>query len=149
MDLIEKWKKRDSIKLSDLLFNSIIKKFEVLAGREFSSKVISSSSYNAIKNFLNGEKDGDIEEFLKDVLNITVGGSVIKFDMSKESGGVVQVKNSIEAKIHGPAESGVCYICSGIIKAAAEKILGRVVEVKERKCTAMGNELCEFAIIIS
>lgn len=73
---------------------------------------------------------------------------MIKCSINKETGGIVQVKKSLEASCYGPSETPVCYLTEGIIKAAAEKIVGKPAEVKERKCTAMGNGYCEFAVIV-
>lgn len=145
MTLTEKWKKTDRIMLPDILYNPIVKMFEMLTGKEFSSRVIMISSCNAVKNFLNGEKKNNVEKFLKDAIDITLGGKDIKISLN-DNGGIVRAKNLLEAKMHDHAEEGVCYICSGIIKAAAEKIIGKPVSVEERKCAAMGNDFCEFLV---
>lgn len=150
MSLTDKWEKRGFLKISDLLYSSLVKRFEILSGKEFASKVISSSAYSAVKNFLNGEKINDgLEGFLKDVIAMTVGGKVCKYDVSRESGGVVQVKGCLEAEMHGPANEGVCYLTAGIIKAVAEKMVGGAADVKERKCMSMGSDFCEFAVVVS
>lgn len=147
---IQLWRKLKFLQLSDILYRSIVKRFEILSGKEFASKVINFSAYKATKEILDSEKliGDDLQKFLQAVIETTASGKIIECEIGKEVGGIVQVKGSLEAKAYGPSDTPVCYLSQGIIKAFAEKIVGKSVETKERKCVAMGNDYCEFAIIV-
>lgn len=139
--------KPEFLQLSDVLYHSIVKRFETLFGRGFASKVISFSAYTAAKDLLKNKRaTDDLPALLHGTVETMVGGKVIKYKIDKEIGGVVQVKDSLEARAYGPSDAPVCYLTSGTIKAFAEKIVGGPRAVKERRCTAMGDDYCEFVV---
>lgn len=137
--------KQRTVHLSAHLWNSLVKRFEVLSGKEFASKVFVFAAYKGTKERL---PEGDAGAFLKKEIESTTGGKVTKLEISKDTGGTVQVHDSAEADMYGPSETGVCYLTQGMIKAAAEKITGKPVNVQERKCRAKGDDYCEFAVIV-
>ncbi len=136
--------KQRGIQLSAHLWTSLVKRFEVLSGKEFASKVFIFAAYKGAKDIL---PEGDATAFLKKEIESTTGGKVTKLEIGRDTGGIVQVQGSAEPDAYGPSDSGVCYLAQGIIKAAAEKITGKPVNVQERKCRSKGDECCEFAVI--
>lgn len=118
----------------------------MLSGKEFASKVIVFSAYKATKELLDNVTD--LEKFLHETLEGVTRGKIIKFEISKERGGVIRLKHSLEADSYGPSDIPVCHLARGIIKAITEKMIGKPVKVQERKCVSMGDEYCEFAIIV-
>lgn len=137
--------KQRAIHLPAHLWNSLVKRFEVLSGKEFASKVFIFAAYKGMKEHM---PEGDAGAFLKKEIEATTGGKVTKLEISNDSGGIVQVHDSIEPETYGPSETGVCYLAQGIIKAAAEKITGKPANVQERKCKAKGDDHCEFVVIL-
>jgi len=137
--------KQKTLHLPTHLWNSLVKRFEVLSGKEFASKVFVFAAYQGMKEHM---PEGDASAFLKKELESTTGGKVTKLEISKDAGGIIQMHDSIETDLYGPSEAGVCYLAQGMIKAAAEKITGKPANVQERKCKAKGDEYCEFAVIL-
>jgi len=133
------------------LYPSLVHRFEVLSGREFSSKVFSFSAYKAVCEMIAEQKvSGEgLVSFLKDIIKKTVGGKITSFSFSKDIGGVVRIENCAEAKLHGPSESGVCFLSAGMLEAVLEKYSGKQVHITERKCVSKGDSCCEFAAMLS
>lgn len=146
MEKIVEKKRKESLHLPAVLYNSILRRLEILSGKEFASKLIVFSAYKATKELLDNVTD--LERFLREILESVTRGKVIKFEISKERGGIIRLEHSLEADSYGPSDIPVCYLTRGIIKAVAEKIIKKPVKVQERKCVSMGDEYCEFAIII-
>ncbi len=144
-------KQEISITFTGPLYPSLVRRFEVLSGRDFSSTVFSFSAYKAVCEMIaeqkvSGEK---LVSFVKDIIKKTVGGKVTSFSFSKDSGGVVRIENCAEAKLHGPSESGVCFLSAGMLEAVLEKYSGKQVHITERKCVSKGDSCCEFAATLS
>ncbi|RLJ08096.1 MAG: hypothetical protein DRP12_01190 [Candidatus Aenigmatarchaeota archaeon] len=146
MKVLEEWERR-AILLPIPLYRSIIRRFEILSGTDFTSKVMTLSAYKAVHESLDGEKLNP-NAFLKSLLENFLKAKVLSIEIDKDIGGLVKIKDSKEAKSHGNSESPVCWLTLGIIKAVAEKVIGKEVQVIERKCEAVGADHCEFAIIL-
>lgn len=142
-------KKGACVILEGPFYSSLMRRFEVLSGREFSSKVFSFSAYKAVCEMMDGgQVSGEkLIPFLKDTIRKTVGGTVTLVDISREAGGVVRIEGCAEAIIHGPSDAGVCYISLGIIEGVVGRYVGRQVHVAERKCLSKGDAFCEFAVM--
>ncbi len=145
---IQSEEKPEFLQLSDVLYRSIVKRFESLFGKGFASKAISFSAYTSAKEVLEGKPGDNLQELLQDTIEIIVRGKVIKCKIDGEAGGSVQVKDSLEARAYGQSDSPVCYLSHGTIMAFAEQIADKSTEVREEKCTSMGDDYCEFVLTV-
>lgn len=146
---IQSEEKTEFLHISDVLYRSIVKRFESLFGKGFASKALSFSAYTSAKEVLGGKKPSDnLQELLQGAIETMVRGKVIKCKIDREAGGSVQVRGSLEARAYGPSDSPVCYLSHGTIRAFAEQIAGKSTEVREEKCTSMGDDYCEFIVIV-
>ncbi len=132
------------------MYPSLVRRFEVLSGKDFSSRVFSFSAYKAVCEMIEEERIAGekLLPFLKNIIKKTVGGKVTALKLTKEAGGIVKIDGCAEAKLHGPSDAGVCYLSAGIIEAAVEKYAQKQVRVTERKCLSKGDSLCEFAVMV-
>ncbi len=144
---IQSEEKPEFLQLPDVLYRSIVKRFESLFGKGFASKALSFSAYTAAREGLEGKKPGgNLQELLQDAIETLVRGKVIKCKIDREAGGSVQVRGSLEARAYGHSDSPVCYLSHGTIRAFSEQIAGKSTEVREEKCTSMGDDYCEFIV---
>ncbi len=146
---IQSEEKPEFLHISDVLYRSIVKRFEGLFGKGFASKALSFSAYTSAKEVLEGKKPGDnLHELLQDTIETIVRGTVIKCKIDREAGGSVQVRGSLEARAYGHSDSPVCHLSHGTIRAFAEQIAGNSTDVREEKCTSMGDDYCEFVVTV-
>jgi len=74
-------------------------------------------------------------------------GQIRDFNIDKKRlVGNLKVRKCFEAVLKGPRKEKVCHWTRGFIAGFLGEIIGKTVETVELKCSAAGDEICEFEV---
>lgn len=115
-------------------------------------KSCEKSANNYYKNwlkFLSKEltKKEIIENFLKYLEYWGFGRlDIISLEVEKEIKSLIRIYGCSFSQYYEKANKPVCYMTAGIIAGLFSAVLNKKVSVNERKCTAIGDNFCEFEV---
>jgi len=69
----------------------------------------------------------------------------ININFEKE-GGYIRVKQSFIAEEYGKSNQSVCHFLCGFFSGVLQEVLGEKLTCEEIKCTAKGDQYCEFKL---